>query len=339
LPELILKSQRFRREREADWTRLERLLGRIEREGAGKLDDDDLLAIPVLYRATLSSLSVARATSLDRELLAYLESLCARAYFFVYGARSTLWQRVGAFFARDWPRAVRGLWRETLVAAALLMLGAVVAFVLVSADPDWFYAFVPKSMASGRDPAATTAYLHSTLYDHDHAHRAFLSTFAAFLFTNNAQVAVFCFALGFMFGLPTAYLIVFNGCTLGAVLALFFSRHLGFGIVGWLMIHGVTELFAVILASAAGFKIGWTLAFPGDRSRADAAGAAGRQAATAMFGVLVMLFVAGGLEGVGRQLITSDLARYAIAVGSGAMWLAYFYFPRRLEARGRKVRR
>ena len=52
--------------------------------------DEELLAIPVLYRATLSSLSVARATSLDHSLIDYLESLSTRAYFFVYGARAIL---------------------------------------------------------------------------------------------------------------------------------------------------------------------------------------------------------------------------------------------------------
>ena len=34
-----------------------------------------------------SSLSVARETSLDRALVEYLESLCARAYFFLYGGK------------------------------------------------------------------------------------------------------------------------------------------------------------------------------------------------------------------------------------------------------------
>ena len=58
----------------------------------------------MLYRAALSSLSVARATSLDQALIDYLEALCARAYFFVYGARTTLGGRIARFFRHDWPR-------------------------------------------------------------------------------------------------------------------------------------------------------------------------------------------------------------------------------------------
>jgi uncharacterized membrane protein SpoIIM required for sporulation len=92
------------------------------------------------------------------------------------------------------------------------------------------------------------------------------------------------------------------------------------------MIHGVTEIFAVILAGAAGLKLGWTLAFPGDATRADAMASAGRVAATAMAGVIVMLALAGLLEGFGRQLIVLTELRYTVAALSGAWWVHYFYF-------------
>jgi len=328
MAELQLKSHRFRAEREADWRRLERLLDKVERRGVGALGQDDLLAIPLLYRQALSSLSVARAISLDQSLVAYLEGLCTRAYFFVYGARTRLPERLANFFLRDWPLAIQALWRETLVSGLLMALGAVVAFLLVQADPDWFHGFIPGEMGQGRDPAASTEALRATLYatgkDQDG-----LGVFATFLFTHNAQVALFAFALGFALCLPTAGLMLYNGCMLGAFLALFVSRGLGFEAGGWLMIHGVTELFAVTLAGAAGFSIGWSVAFPGERSRVDAAAEAGRRAATAMAGVVVMLLVAGGLEGFGRQLVQDDRLRYAIAAASGLLWLGYFYWPRR----------
>jgi uncharacterized membrane protein SpoIIM required for sporulation len=321
-----LKSQRFRTEREADWTRLDDHVRKVERSGAGSLSDAELLSIPVLYRSALSSLSVARATSLDHELIAYLESLCARAYFFVYGARSTLADRAGRFFRADWPAAARALWRETMAAWLLMALGAVVAYALVREDSDWFYAFIPSQMAGGRDPSATTAFLHSTLYDD---RREGLSVFATFLFTHNAQIALIAFALGFAFCIPTAFLMIVNGAMVGAMFALYAPRGLGWRLGGWLFIHGTTELYAVALAGAAGFRIGWALAFPGMSARIDAVGRAGRQAAMLMFGVVLMLSVAGLLEGLGRQLIHSDLVRYAIAGFMAAGWTAYLYWPRR----------
>lgn len=321
-----LKSYRFRTEREADWRRLEALLARAEGRGPAALTDEQLLAAPVLYRAALSSLSVARATSLDQGLIDYLENLCARAYFFVYGARSSLLERVARFFARDWPDAVRGLWRETLVSFGLTAAGAVGACLLVMRDPDWFGALVPAAMAQERGPGASTAALKATLFGKGDP--SDLSAFAAFLFTHNAGIALFAFALGFALCVPTALLITYNGCMLGAFIALFVSHGLGVEAGGWLMIHGVTELSAIILAGAAGFRIGTATALPGDRTRLDAAAAAGRQGGVVMAGVLVMLLCAGALEGIGRQMIQSTPVRYAIAAGTGLLWLAYLYLPR-----------
>ena len=145
-------------------------------------------------------------------------------------------------------------------------------------------------------------------------------------------MAVAAFALGFAFCAPTVLLLLYNGATLGAFVSLFASRGLGFELGGWLLIHGVTELFAIILAGAAGLRIGWSAAFPGARSRLAAIAEAGRTAGVAMGGVVVMLFLAGLLEGFGRQLITNDLARYGVAAATGAMWLTYFYGQRRERA-------
>lgn len=327
MAELKLKSQRFRQEREADWLRLELLMDKVEKRSARSLTDEELLAVPVLYRATMSALSVARATSLDQALIEYLETLTARAYFFVYGARSTLGSRISSFMSRDWPAAVKSVWRETLASGAILALGAIVAAALVMHDSDWYYSFVGAELAGGRDPTATTAFLRDSLYTE--TGESGLSTFATFLFTHNAQIAILSFALGFAFGIPTAVLIAGNGTMLGAILVLYFSRGLGFEFTGWLAIHGVTELFALILAGAAGIRIGWAMAFPGDRDRLDAAVAAGRTAATVMGGVVVMLMVAGLLEGFGRQLINDDWTRYAVAGSTGLIWAFYFYLPRR----------
>ena len=322
----LLKSQRFRQAREDDWRRLERLMEKAEKGSAAKLSDTEILAVPVLYRSTLSALSVARETSLDQGLIDYLETLSARAYFFVYGSRATLQDRLASFFRRDWPAAVQGLWRETLVSAGLMLLGAVVGGWLVMHEPEWFYAFVPGELSGGRDPTASTETLRATLDGTVNADG--LSVFAAFLFTHNAQVALLAFALGFALCVPTALLILYNGATLGAFFALFASRGLGVELGGWLLIHGVTELFAVILAGAAGLRIGWSVAFPGRRRRLDTAVEAGRMAGVAMGGVVVMLLLAGLLEGFGRQLIVDTGLRYAVAATTALIWALYFYGPR-----------
>ena len=322
----MVNATRFRAAHQEAWTRLEAIVTRIEKRSVRALAEDDLLALPVLYRTTLSSLSVVRETSLDRALQTYLEQLCTRAYFQIYGAPGNAWRQIGQFFASGWPRAVASLWRETLAAALLGMLGTVLGYFLVRHDPSWFYSIIPSEMAEGRDPSASAQALREVLYGgHDSDP---LATFATYLFTHNAQVALFAFALGFAFAAPTALLLVYNGLTLGALTAIYAQKGLTAALSGWLIIHGSTELFAITLAGAAGFRIGLAVAFPGRQTRLESAMSAGRTGGTAMAGVVLMLLVAGLLEGIGRQTIQVDWERYAIGLTVFIGWLVYFYLPR-----------
>lgn len=329
----LVNATRFRAAHEADWARLEELVGRLEKRSIRSLDDDDLLALPVLYRTTLSSLSVARDTSLDRALVAYLEQLCTRAYFQIYGVPTPARQQVAIFFADSWPNAVRALWKETLICAALTVAAAWIAYLLVQSDPGWFYAMMPEGLASGRDPSASAEYLRGTLYDSNGD--GWLMTFATYLFTHNSQIAIFAFALGFAFAVPTILLILYNGLMLGAFFAVFAAKGLAFNLAGWLAIHGTTELFAIAIAGAAGLRIGTAVAFPGQLSRMESAVRAGKLSATAMAGTVIMLAVAGLLEGIGRQTITDDLSRYLIGSLMLLGWVIYFYlWPSRKSFHG-----
>jgi len=319
----LVNATRFRLAHEADWHRLEQIVTRMEKRSIRSLSDDDLLALPALYRTTLSSLSVARDTSLDRALITYLERLCTRAYFQIYGVQTPAWRQLAGFFARGWPDAVRSLWRETLFCVALTFGAALLAYLLIRSDPSWFYSVIPEGMSEGRDPSASPEFLRSTLYDTPK--NGFLGAFATFLFTHNSQIAIFAFALGFAFAVPTVLLILYNGLMLGAIFEVFATKGLGFNLAGWLMIHGTTEIFAICIAGAAGIRIGMAIAFPGSESRGDSAVRAGRLAATAMAGTVIMLAVAGLLEGVGRQTIVNDGLRMLIGSAMLIGWVAYFY--------------
>ena len=128
--------------------------------------------------------------------------------------------------------------------------------------------------------------------------------------------------------MPTAVLLIYNGVLLGSFFAVFWEKGLAAELTGWLFIHGVTELFAIVLAGAAGFMIGGAVAFPGTKTRMQSMREAGHAAALVIIGAVLMLFIAALLEGFGRQMINSDLTRYIIAATSLVFWLAYFYWPR-----------
>jgi hypothetical protein len=118
---VVLRSAEFRRGREESWRELEDLVRRVESRGIHSVSADELQKMPLLYRATLSSLSVARSIALDRNLLRYLEGLTLRAYLVVYGPRTGLFSGLGGFFRRGFPAAVRKIGWHILISFAALM--------------------------------------------------------------------------------------------------------------------------------------------------------------------------------------------------------------------------
>src|SRR6266581_4368311 len=102
-----MRSVEFRKERETTWRELEDLIADADKRGLRTLSAEQLARLPHLYRATLSSLSVARSISLDRALTEYLENLVGRAYFVVYGTRQRLSRQLADFFLWKLPAAVR----------------------------------------------------------------------------------------------------------------------------------------------------------------------------------------------------------------------------------------
>jgi uncharacterized membrane protein SpoIIM required for sporulation len=323
-PGITLKSTAFRAEREPAWRHLEALITRAETTGLASLEARELLRLPILYRAVLSSLSVARAISLDRNLLTYLESLSSRAYFLVYGGRANALAAIGRFLAQTLPAAVRAARWYIAFSALCLALGAVLGYVLTIGNLDWFYTFVSESSAQGRTPTADTETLRRPLYIDGRGLSERLTTFASFLFTHNARIGIMAFALGFAMGAPTVLLLFFNGLTLGAFAALYASRGLGTELWGWLLIHGVTELTAIVFCGAAGLMLGRAVVFPGEYTRLQNLARAGRRAAVIVIGAVLMFFVAALLEGFGRQLILETNQRFLVAAATAVLWALYF---------------
>jgi uncharacterized membrane protein SpoIIM required for sporulation len=319
---VTLKSAAFRAEREASWRELERLVDSVERAGVRGLGPRELARLPTLYRAALSSLSVARAISLDRNVLDYLESLCGRAYLTVYGTRRHLREALADFFVRRFPRAVRAHAPHVLVAWALLAAGAAAGFALTQADPERFYALVDPAAAQGRGPTSSTESLRDVLYaKRDTA--GMLQAFAMFLFQHNARIGLLAFAIGFAAAIPAALLLFVTGLMLGAFGALYHARGLSLDFWGWILPHGVTELTAVVLCGAAGMAIGQALVFPGREERLAGLARRGREAAVMALGAVALFFAAALVEGVFRQLVHSVPVRYAVALGSAGVLAAY----------------
>ncbi|NNU81526.1 stage II sporulation protein M [Halovulum dunhuangense] len=328
----LIRSARFRAEREPDWRALEIVLAKAERHGVGALSFEEAHALGTLYRKAMASLSTAREISLDRALLAYLEALCARAYLAVYAPQQRLGGLLGRLLGTGIPGAARRLWPLILAAYAILILGAVVGYMLFLADPLWYQTVMPADLAGGRGLNASREDLLAVIYSGEGSASDQLMAFASTLFSRNTQIAILVFSLGVLACIPAAALTFFNGMVLGVFLALHADRGILGDVLAWLAIHGITELSAIAIACAGGLHLGQAVLFPGEIRRRDALRRNARDAVKLAILAGMMLVAAAILEGFGRQLVQSPGARIAIGIAAGLFWLAW------LALSGRRTR-
>lgn len=325
-----LRSDQFRKEREEDWAYLENLVEKLEAGRKKQLSDDDIEALPVLYRKAVSSLSVARETSLDNDVVRYLKSLCLRSYYVIYGAKKEFIPWLKGFFTVEAGRTFRQLKWEIWAMFLLLIASVIAGYFAVNANPNNYYTVASPPPFEVRVPGASHEQLYDTIFD-EKPESGGLTLFFSQLFGNNSMVSVLAYALGFLAGIPSILLLIANMLPLGGMIWVFDSQGLGIDFLGWLFIHGTSELFAIILACAAGVHIGRCLIFPGEQKRLVAMQAAGRRGALMMIVVFLMLFAAGLLEGFGRQLINVTWIRFAIGAAMLCLWLAWLLFTGRGE--------
>ena len=103
----VIRSARFRAEREADWRALETIVTKAEKKGMRALTLAEAEELASLYRQAMNSLSVARAISMDKALLVYLEALCARAYLVVYAPQESVAGTLARLLTVGIPQAAR----------------------------------------------------------------------------------------------------------------------------------------------------------------------------------------------------------------------------------------
>ncbi len=314
---------RFVATNEPTWLELERLLRRAGRRPF-RLPHDDQDRLVALYERVSTHLSYARTEFGDPGLNARLTALVATAAACIYGTRALSARGVVRFFSHTFPGA---LWhiRPFLVAGLLfLIVPAVAGGTYLSSDK--------AALARLASPAAKAAYQKAAV---DYYSEQPSAQFASQVFTNNVRVAAFAFAFGIALGLPSVYLLATNGVQVGVILALFYDAGRGAEMWGLLLPHGLIELSAVIVAGAAGMRLGWTIIDPGDRPRAPALVEEGRRAVALVMGTAAMLLVAGSIEGfvTGSSLPTA--VRVGIGVSVEVAFVTYaVVFGRRAKAEG-----
>jgi uncharacterized membrane protein SpoIIM required for sporulation len=300
---------RFLARHEPTWTRLAVLTDHAGRGQASAPELDELIS---LYQRTGAHLSVARRSFRDPALHQRLTTLIAEGHAVIYGTRPRSKGAFAQFFAVTFPVAVWSARRFIAVAAVLTFVPTVALATWMNHSDRALEVSAPASVRE--------AYLESEFEDYYSSQPA--AQFASTVFFNNVKVGIMAFAAGIAGCVLTAFLLAQNGLNLGFAAGLFINGGQSGRFFGLILPHGLLELSAVIVAGAAGLRLGWTLIDPGDRRRVDALAHEGRRSVSIVMGLVLAFGVAGAIEG----FITGSSLPTLVRVGVGvtafvAFWL------------------
>ncbi|MFC9097697.1 stage II sporulation protein M [Streptomyces sp. NPDC057072] len=296
----------------AEWDRLDTLLRRRRRLNGAEADE-----LVVLYQRTATHLSVIQSSAPDPQLTGRLSQLVARARSAVTGTRRASWRDVTRFLAHGFPAAVyrsRHWWVPTA------LISTAVAALL-----GWWIGTHPEVQAAIGAPANLRTLTrpggeYETYYS---SHPA--ASFAAQVWTNNAQATALCLVLGIFLGLPVLYILLENMLNLGVGIGLMSSAGRLDTFLGLVLPHGLLELTAVFVAAGTGLRLGWTLIDPGPRSRRTALAEEGRAALGMAIGLALVLFVSGAIEGFVTPSGLPTWARVGIGIVAELAFLTYVF--------------
>ena len=278
---------------ERDWEELQQLLAQIHNRRPGKAP------LPVhgervaaLYRRTCEHLALARARFYPAYLVERLEQLTSDAHQVIYQHREIGLGRLRRLFTRDFPRAVRAHSAFVWTSAALFVIPTIALGLLVYFRPELILTVVNAATVAGYEQA------YSSAAEQIGRPLGAVSDWQMFGFyiRNNIGVAFQCFAAGLFAGVGSIFFIAFNGALGGAVAGYLTERGLGPTFYSFVVTHSAFELTAIVLAGAAGLRLGYSLLVPGRQTRMQSLVTAARESVVIVYGVSAMLVIAAAIE-------------------------------------------
>ncbi len=283
-----LDRARFDRERFVSdgrprWERLDAVVSSSALRGGA-----DWSELASLYRSACTDLSRARDEDLGPDVLGYLDDLTARAHDRLYGARPVLRGDLARALGQDIPRQVRASWRYVLTAAALFYLPAILCLILSFQSEDLAAEVLDRATLKSMEE------MYSGPVERTAGQNAMMAGFYVF---NNVGIAFRCFATGALGGMGSVYFLVMNGVSIGTVFGHLLGSGQGANLLEFTSGHSAWELTGIVLAGAAGLRMGWALVRTNGLTRLASLRAAGPELFLLVMGAMVMLFVAAAIEG------------------------------------------
>ncbi|WP_434776924.1 stage II sporulation protein M [Neisseria sp. Ec49-e6-T10] len=294
-------------------------------ESGNKLSSEEKSQFAANYRSLCYHLALAQSRTYSSSLVEYLQLLTERAHRQFYRHKTHFLANIWAFIRRDFPTVIKEQWRFVLC-AHVLFYGPFILFALIA----YFSPLLLQDMLN-INPEAQQAQFVKMYQEMADAQKTGTNRplgddwgMFAFYVWNNIGISFQMFAGGLTLAVGTIYILLFNGIMIGSTFGLMVGTPVSTAFFSFVIAHGAFELTGIVLAGAAGLKMGWILIKPGPYKRLDAFKRQGKPIIQIMSGGFLFLFIAAIIEGFWSP-ITSLPYAVKFSVG-GCLWvLVYLY--------------
>lgn len=284
------------------------------------------------YIDLTTDLAFAQTRYPKSRITLYLNNLASALHNQIYRNKRESVSRLLTFWTREIPQTIYEARRALLASFVIFAISVLIGAVSQLGDDsfcrlilgDQYVDMTLRNIENGSPMA---------VYDGEGETEMFLGiTF------NNVKVSFVVFVMGVLTSLGTGFFLLQNGVMLGAFQTFFFQQGLGFESMLAIWLHGTLEIWAIIVAGAAGITLGNGWLMPGTYGRMTSFMQGARRGLKIIVGTVPVFITAAFIEGFAtRHTEWGTLPRLTI-IGSSALFILYYYFylPYRYGTKHRK---
>jgi len=294
------------------WKEYEKLLQQQQR-----LDPDKKAEI---FIQLTDDLSFSRTQYPQSESTRYLNTLASKIHLVIYKNKSEDRSRFITFWTRELPELLHGMYRYIFYAFTIFIMSLLIGIISVKSDD----TFARLILGDG--------YVNMTLENIKngnplgvYANEDELNMFFAITF-NNIRVSFFAFAAGIVFSVGTGFLLFYNGLMVGTFFTFLAQNSHLEDALGIVMLHGTIELTSIVIAGAAGFRMGHSILFPKTYSRMESFKQGAKEGLKVVMALIPFFIIAGFIESFITRYANMPLVLKLLIIGLSVVLIVFYFF-------------
>ncbi|MBX2840009.1 MAG: stage II sporulation protein M [Gammaproteobacteria bacterium] len=332
----MLNQQAFEKAHEGEWQALTECLTALESVKPWKRKKTSVEQLPSLYSALCQQHAIARSRGYSHALTDRLHGLITRAHQQLYRHREPWLRRIFGFVGGGFSRKLRAEKGIFFISCALFWGPALICGLIAGFWPD------TADMLLGSGQRRNLEFMYgpnSGSIRPEGMESASNFMMFGFYIYNNIGIDFRAFASGILFGLGSAFFMVFNGVAIGSAAG--YLTGLGYNekFWGFVAAHSAPELIAATISGAAGMMMGRALIKPGRRTRRLALLEETKAAIPLIIGAALMTLLAAFIEAYWSA--SNDLPFSGKILVGILIWIVFIWYlmlaGRRSKHRGASI--